>query len=91
MSGSSPLPFVVGLTGNIGTGKSTVIRMMSELGAEVIDADKVAHEVMHEASVLTGSVAAGARVCGRVYSRGASGVTILRVHQERRRAFSPGV
>jgi dephospho-CoA kinase len=37
---------VVGLTGNIGTGKSTVTQMLSELGAEVIDADKVAHEVM---------------------------------------------
>jgi dephospho-CoA kinase len=37
---------MVGLTGNIGTGKSTVARMLSELGAEVIDADKVAHEMM---------------------------------------------
>jgi dephospho-CoA kinase len=46
MSGSSPLPLVVGLTGNIGTGKSTVTHMLSELGAEVIDADKVAHEMM---------------------------------------------
>ncbi len=46
MSDSSPLPLVVGLTGNIGTGKSTVTQMLSELGAEVIDADKVAHEMM---------------------------------------------
>ena len=46
MSGPSRLPLVVGLTGNIGTGKSTVTRMLSELGAEVIDADKVAHEMM---------------------------------------------
>jgi dephospho-CoA kinase len=37
---------LIGLTGNIGTGKSTVARMLAELGAETIDADKVAHEVM---------------------------------------------
>ena len=39
-------PLLVGLTGNIGTGKSTVAGMLAELGAETIDADKVAHEVM---------------------------------------------
>ena len=36
---------VIGLTGGIGSGKSTVSQYMAELGAEVIDADKVAHEV----------------------------------------------
>jgi dephospho-CoA kinase len=39
-------PLLIGLTGNIGTGKSTVAKMLAELGAETIDADKVAHEVM---------------------------------------------
>ena len=38
--------FVIGVTGPIGSGKSTVLRILEELGAEVIDADKVAHEVM---------------------------------------------
>ena len=36
---------VIGLTGNIGTGKSTVMAILAELGAIGIDADKVAHEV----------------------------------------------
>lgn len=36
----------IGLTGNIATGKSTVGRLLADLGAEVIDADQVAHEVM---------------------------------------------
>ena len=45
-AGGSPRPWLVGLTGNIGTGKSTVGGMLAELGAEVIDADKVAHDVM---------------------------------------------
>ena len=33
----------VGLTGNIGCGKSTVARMFRELGAFVVDADKLIH------------------------------------------------
>lgn len=37
---------VIGITGNIGTGKSTVLHMLRELGAFIIDADQVAHEVM---------------------------------------------
>ena len=40
------MTIVIGLTGNIGTGKSTVLRMLADLGAEVIDADALAHEVM---------------------------------------------
>jgi dephospho-CoA kinase len=39
-------PTIIGLTGNIGTGKSTVAAMLAGLGADVIDADKVAHQVM---------------------------------------------
>jgi dephospho-CoA kinase len=37
---------IIGLTGNIATGKSEVARMLAQLGAYVIDADKVAHRVM---------------------------------------------
>ena len=37
---------LIGLTGNIATGKSVVARMLAELGTHVIDADRVAHEVM---------------------------------------------
>ena len=35
---------VIGLTGGIGSGKSEVSRKLQELGAEVIDADRVGHE-----------------------------------------------
>ena len=35
---------VIGLTGGMGSGKSTVSHLLSELGAVVIDADKVGHE-----------------------------------------------
>jgi dephospho-CoA kinase len=40
------MPYIIGLTGNIGTGKSTVAAILRDLGAEVIDADRVAHELM---------------------------------------------
>ena len=35
---------VIGLTGGIGSGKSTVSTYLEELGAVVIDADKIGHE-----------------------------------------------
>src|SRR5438093_7733424 len=38
--------YIIGLTGNIATGKSTVMHILAELGAQAIDADLVAHEVM---------------------------------------------
>lgn len=37
---------LIGLTGGIGTGKSTVSRMLEELGVKVIDADRVCRELM---------------------------------------------
>ncbi|MCC6765832.1 MAG: dephospho-CoA kinase [Deltaproteobacteria bacterium] len=36
---------IIGLTGGIGSGKSVVGRMLAELGAHVIDTDKVGHRV----------------------------------------------
>ncbi len=38
--------YLIGLTGNIGCGKSTVAAMLAELGAEVIDADQLVHKLM---------------------------------------------
>jgi dephospho-CoA kinase len=39
-------PYLIGLTGNIACGKSTVLRRLAELGAETIDADHVVHALM---------------------------------------------
>lgn len=41
-----PGKFVIGLTGNIATGKSEVRRMLQQLGAAGIDADELAHQVI---------------------------------------------
>ncbi|HKW38135.1 MAG TPA: dephospho-CoA kinase [Burkholderiales bacterium] len=38
-------PYTVGLTGGIGSGKSAVAALFSELGAEVVDTDEIAHEL----------------------------------------------
>lgn len=37
---------VIGLTGNIGTGKTTVSQILAKLGALIIDADKLGHELL---------------------------------------------
>jgi dephospho-CoA kinase len=49
---------VIGLTGNIATGKSTVVRMLEEFGAQAIDGDRIAHELMGPASPLREQIAA---------------------------------
>ncbi len=36
---------VIGITGGIGSGKSTASQILGELGAEVIDADQVGHKI----------------------------------------------
>jgi len=40
--------YAYALTGGIATGKSTVIKHMAECGFRMIDADKIAHEVLDE-------------------------------------------
>ncbi len=41
---------IIGLTGGIGSGKSTVSRFLAELGAIILDADKVGHEALRPGS-----------------------------------------
>ena len=39
------MPFCVGLTGGIGSGKSSAARIFEELGAAVVDTDEISHEL----------------------------------------------
>ncbi len=41
-----PDKYIIGLTGNIATGKSAVMRLAAEQGALTIDADQVVHEIL---------------------------------------------
>jgi len=50
-------PYLIGLTGNIATGKSAVAGMLAGLGARVIDADRVAHQVMGHGTATWQAVA----------------------------------
>jgi len=49
---------VIGLTGGIGSGKSTVSKFLAELGAVIIDADKVGHEAFKSDTELWREVVA---------------------------------
>lgn len=45
-------PYWIGLTGNIACGKSTVLRELERLGAAVLDADAVVHQLMRSGTAL---------------------------------------
>jgi len=42
---------VIGVTGGVGSGKSTVAKMLGELGAEVVSLDQIGHELLSDARV----------------------------------------
>jgi len=42
------MKYLIGLTGNIAAGKSVVARMLAELGADVIDADALVHDLQRK-------------------------------------------
>ena len=46
------MPLILGLTGNIASGKSTVAREFARLGAVVVDADQLAREVVAPGSAV---------------------------------------
>jgi len=43
---SHPIVLIIGLTGGIGSGKSTVARYFAALGTPIIDADEIARELV---------------------------------------------
>lgn len=49
---------IIGLSGGIGSGKSTVTRMLAELGATPIDADAIVHEMQAAGQPMLREIAA---------------------------------
>jgi dephospho-CoA kinase len=49
--------FVIGLTGNIATGKSAVMNLAIERGALAIDADKIVHEILEDDMAVQEAIA----------------------------------
>jgi dephospho-CoA kinase len=50
--------YLIGLTGNIATGKSTVAGMLSDLGATVVDADALTHELQRKGTPTYAAIVA---------------------------------
>ena len=48
----------IGLSGGIGSGKSSVARMFVELGATLVDADAIVHELQAPGTPLLAEIAA---------------------------------
>lgn len=67
---------ILGITGGIATGKSTVTRMLGELGAPTISADALAHDLLAPGTAATRSVLAAFPACAD--SADAEGLTIDR-------------
>ena len=49
--------FLIGLTGGIGSGKSTVAELFAERGIEIVDADLIAREVVLPGTAALGQIA----------------------------------
>ena len=57
MTKSPNLPFIIGLTGGIGSGKTTVSDYFATLGIDVIDADVISHTITAKGSPVLDKLA----------------------------------
>ena len=79
----------IGLSGGIGSGKSTVARMFAALGATVIDADAIVHELQAPGTPLLAEIAAafgpGVLDASGALDRAALGAIVFRDSDARRK------
>jgi dephospho-CoA kinase len=80
---------VIGLSGGIATGKSTVARLLEKLGAVVIDADAIVHELQAPGAPMLAEIAAafGSELIGPdgALDRARLGELVFRDAEARRR------
>lgn len=69
--------YAVVLTGSIGTGKSTVLKVFTSFGFDTIDADNVAHQVLQEQAEKIASMFGTAVVREGVVDRKALGEIVF--------------
>ena len=50
------LMLIVGLTGGMGVGKSTVAGLLSDLGAEVVDVDALGRQILEPGGLAVSSI-----------------------------------
>jgi tryptophan synthase alpha chain len=51
------MTFALGLTGGIGSGKSTVSRLLRDLGAQIVDADAIVHDLQAPGAAMLDEIA----------------------------------
>ena len=78
----------IGVTGGIGTGKSTVCRMLHDLGAKIIDADQISRDILQPGTKAYGLVidhfGKGILDCAGYIDRAHLGKIAFKDRQERR-------
>jgi len=83
---------IVGLTGGIGSGKSTVAGMLEKLGATIVDADTIVHELQAPGAPLLDEIAEafGRELIGSdgALDREALGAIVFRDEEQRQRLNS---
>jgi dephospho-CoA kinase len=72
------MPFCVGLTGGIGSGKSSAADIFRELGAAVVDTDEIAHELTRSGGA---AIAAIRREFGEEYIAADGGLDRAKMRQ----------
>lgn len=81
MTERSGRPYVIGVTGSIACGKSTVLRALAALGADAIDADLVYHELIAAGQPLNQALieafGAGVRGADGIVDRRALGAIVF--------------
>ena len=79
MSGPFMRPFILGLTGSIGMGKSAVAAMLGELGVPVFDVDAAVHRLQGPGGALLGEIEAAfpGTIGGAGVDRGKLGAAVF--------------